>query len=143
MKLRLLSTLSLILCCAGSVLAYNLKYVRGLSNSSVLSIAQRPSGEMLFGTCDGLNSYDGNGMWLTAQNTGVVLYGNLVEDVKTVGGSNAVGVGTSFQRHIRSNTQAGEGTSLLRRQAQQCARAFESLLLRHRPYRSCAVFFVV
>ncbi len=42
---------------------------------------------MLFGTCDGLNSYDGNGMWLTAQNTGVVLYGNLVEDVKTVGGS--------------------------------------------------------
>lgn len=87
MKLRLLSTLSLILCCVGSVLAYNLKYVRGLSNSSVLSIAQRPSGEMLFGTCDGLNSYDGNGMWLTAQNTGVILYGNLVEDVKTVGGS--------------------------------------------------------
>ena len=41
MKLRLLLTLSLILCCAGSVLSYNLKYVRGLSNSSVLSIAQR------------------------------------------------------------------------------------------------------
>lgn len=42
---------------------------------------------MLFGTCDALNSYDGNDMWLTAQNTGVVLYGHLVEDVKTVGGS--------------------------------------------------------
>lgn len=102
MKLRLLSTLSLILCCAGSVLAYNLKYVRGLSNSSVLSIAQRPSGEMLFGTCDGLNSYDGNGMWLTAQNTGVVLYGNLVEDVKTVGGS--MWVLTNYGLNIMSPT---------------------------------------
>ena len=102
MKLRLLSTFSLILCCAGSVLAYNLKYVRGLSNSSVLSIAQRPSGEMLFGTCDGLNSYDGNGMWLTAQNTGVVLYGNLVEDVKTVGGS--MWVLTNYGLNIMSPT---------------------------------------
>ena len=102
MKLRLLLTLSLILCCAGSVLSYNLKYVRGLSNSSVLSIAQRPSGEMLFGTCDGLNSYDGNGMWLTAQNTGVVLYGHLVEDVKTVGGS--MWVLTNYGLNIMSPT---------------------------------------
>ena len=102
MKLRLLLTLSLILCCAGSVLSYNLKYVRGLSNSSVLSIAQRPSGEMLFGTCDGLNSYDGNDMWLTAQNTGVVLYGHLVEDVKTVGGS--MWVLTNYGLNIMSPT---------------------------------------
>lgn len=57
---------------------------------------------MLFGTCDGLNSYDGNGMWLTAQNTGVVLYGNLVEDVKTVGGS--MWVLTNYGLNIMSPT---------------------------------------
>lgn len=57
---------------------------------------------MLFGTCDGLNSYDGNDMWLTAQNTGVVLYGHLVEDVKTVGGS--MWVLTNYGLNIMSPT---------------------------------------
>ena len=46
--------------------AYDLKNITaadGLSNSSVLSIMARGDGRILFGTCDGLNAYDGNRVW--------------------------------------------------------------------------------
>ena len=67
--------------------AYNIRHISsgdGLSSSSVLTIEQQPNGTMLFGTVDGLNSYDGHKVWLTAFNAGQRLYGNLIEHVLTV-----------------------------------------------------------
>ncbi len=54
--------LLLLLLCAPKLFGYNLRNIsknEGLTNSSVLSIAQDNKGYMLFGTCDKLNIFDG------------------------------------------------------------------------------------
>ena len=67
--------------------AYNIRHISsadGLSASSVLTIEQQPNGTMLFGTIDGLNTYDGSKVRPTTLNAGQRLYGNLIEHVLNV-----------------------------------------------------------
>jgi len=86
MKIRLLLALLVFVL---HVQAYNIRHITnvdGLSSSSVLTIEQQSDGAMLFGTIDGLNSYDGHRVWPTTFNAGQRLYGNLIEHVVTVEG---------------------------------------------------------
>lgn len=68
-----------------SVYAYNLRQITnrdGLSNSAILSIGQDRDGIMWFGSCDGLNIY--NGVDITLYNptdAGKALSGNLIEHI--------------------------------------------------------------
>ena len=51
-----------LLCYTLNSNAYNLRQINnkdGLSNSSILSVGQDENHLMLFGTCDGLNIFDG------------------------------------------------------------------------------------
>lgn len=87
--MKRLTLFGLLLLCIGilHIQAYNIRHISsgdGLSSSSVLTIEQQPNGTMLFGTVDGLNSYDGHNVWLTTFNVGERLYGNLIEHVLTV-----------------------------------------------------------
>ena len=87
--MKRLSLFGFLLLCIGilHIQAYNIMHISsgdGLSSSSVLTIEQQPNGTMLFGTVDGLNSYDGHNVWLTTFNVGERLYGNLIEHVLTV-----------------------------------------------------------
>ncbi len=62
MNKTLLITVLLLLEMVGSIKAYNLKQLSwkdGLSNSAILSICQDRDGFMWFGSCDGLNLFDG------------------------------------------------------------------------------------
>ena len=73
------------LCYTISLSAYNTRQIsnnEGLSNSAVLSIFQDENGLMWFGTCDGLNMFDGSDIRvhksLDNENN---LSGNMIEDI--------------------------------------------------------------
>ena len=53
----------------------------GLSNSAVLSIHQDTRGTMWFGTCDGLNAFDGMTVSVYQSGGGKGLSGNMIEDI--------------------------------------------------------------
>ncbi len=79
-----IAILGLALFICQHALAYNIRHISGkdgLTNSSVLSLAQLPNGIMLFGTVDGLHSYDGIQVCNFMLNSGQYLRGNLIEDV--------------------------------------------------------------
>lgn len=68
-----------------SASAYNLRQISntdGLSNSAILSIYQDTNGLMWFGSCDGLNSFDGSdvSVYKSAENKND-LSGNMIEDI--------------------------------------------------------------
>ena len=66
--------------------AYNLKSITakdGLSNSSVLSIGQMKNGMMLFGTCDGVNCFDGTRVFTIPDFKGMATPGGIVLNVVT------------------------------------------------------------
>ena len=72
--------------------AYNLRQISnkdGLSNSAILSIYQDVNGLMWFGSCDGLNIFDGSGVSLyKSPENNNNLSGNLIEDIlETVEGT--------------------------------------------------------
>lgn len=84
MKIKLLLA---FMVCLQQLQAYNIRHITssdGLSASSVLTIEQQPDGIMLFGTIDGLNSYDGSQVRPLTLNAGQRLYGNLIEHVQNV-----------------------------------------------------------
>lgn len=68
-----------------SISAYNLRQISnkdGLSNSAILSIYQDTNGLMWFGSCDGLNIFDGSNVSLyKSQENNDNLSGNLIEDI--------------------------------------------------------------
>ena len=75
----------LALCYANSLSAYNIRQIsnnEGLSNSAVLSIFQDSAGLMWFGTCDGLNMFDGSSarIYKSLDNDNN-LSGNMIEDI--------------------------------------------------------------
>ena len=86
--MRKLLLIILLLCLnLQHILAYNIRHISsadGLSASSVLTIEQQPNGTMLFGTIDGLNTYDGSKVRPAIFNAGQRLYGNLIEHVLNV-----------------------------------------------------------
>lgn len=65
--------------------AYNLRQLtseNGLSNSAIQSICQDFEGYMWFGTCDGLNMYDGHSITVYKPTDGTnTLSGNLIESI--------------------------------------------------------------
>ncbi|MEG1585496.1 MAG: response regulator [Bacteroidales bacterium] len=65
--------------------AYNLRRIThkdGLSNSAILSMTQDPAGYMWFGSCDGLNRYDGiKANVFNTNNANYTLSGNLIENI--------------------------------------------------------------
>ena len=64
--------------------AFNLRQIShddGLSNSAVLSIHQDVRGTMWFGTCDGLNSFDGMAVTVYQVAGGGGLSGNMIEGI--------------------------------------------------------------
>lgn len=64
--------------------AWNIRQIsnnEGLSNSAVLSIYQDSEGLMWFGTCDGLNMFDGSNVQLYKSSDKNNLSGNLIEDM--------------------------------------------------------------
>lgn len=64
--------------------AWNIRQIsnnEGLSNSAVLSIYQDSRGLMWFGTCDGLNMFDGSNVQLYKSSVKNNLSGNLIEDI--------------------------------------------------------------
>ncbi len=64
--------------------AYNLKSISskdGLSNSSVLSFGQSHTQMMFFGTCDGVNIYDGTRIFPLPTIRGYNISGNIIEDI--------------------------------------------------------------
>ncbi len=68
-----------------SISAYNLRQISnkdGLSNSAILSIYQDTNGLMWFGSCDGLNIFDGSNinLYKSPENENN-LSGNLIEDI--------------------------------------------------------------
>ncbi|MDD4515168.1 hybrid sensor histidine kinase/response regulator transcription factor [Massilibacteroides sp.] len=68
-----------------SVFAYNLRQITnrdGLSNSAILSISQDKDGIMWFGSCDGLNIYNGVNIRLyNPDDASKALSGNLIEHI--------------------------------------------------------------
>lgn len=78
-------TLLISLLIQASVLyGYNLRQISntdGLSNSAVLSIYQDNEGFLWFGTCDGMNLYDGLDISRLAFSDGKSLSGNIIEDI--------------------------------------------------------------
>ncbi len=74
--------LAAMLCTALSAEAYELRSItiqNGLSNSSVLSILQQRDGKVAFGTCDGINAYDGVRAWKTQVGSKLFAEGNIIE----------------------------------------------------------------
>ena len=66
--------------------AYNLRQFsnkNGLSNSAILSLYQDEKGVIWIGSCDGLNIYDGNSIYLyhTINTTNTLLSGNLINQI--------------------------------------------------------------
>lgn len=62
--------------------SYNLKNVTakdGLSNSSILSFGQMANGVMLFGTCDGVNCFDGRRVYQLPLSKNSYLQGSVIE----------------------------------------------------------------
>ena len=70
---------------AVSLFAYNIRQIsndEGLSNSAVLSVFQDRSGLMWFGTCDGLNMFDGSDVHIyKSLDNDNNLSGNMIEDI--------------------------------------------------------------
>ena len=68
---------------AGS--AYNLRQINnkdGLSNSAILSLGQDTNHLMLFGTCDGLNIFDGKDIQvIRASSSEQTIVGNIIERI--------------------------------------------------------------
>ena len=82
MKLHLL--LCALLSCTLSSAAYNLRQIShrdGLSNSAILSIYQDDNGMMYFGSCDGLNIFDGAEVSIYGSNNDNYLSGNMIEKI--------------------------------------------------------------
>lgn len=82
---RLYCVLFLLVCLCGSACAYSLRQFtskEGLSNSAILSVCQDSDGLLWIGTCDGMNLYDGNRLWLyqpaDVRNS---LSGNLIDGI--------------------------------------------------------------
>ncbi|MCR5269909.1 MAG: helix-turn-helix domain-containing protein [Prevotella sp.] len=84
---RRLYGLFLLACVLKSTCAYNIKHIQGLTNSFVLSVEQKPSGEMLFGTLDGLDGYDGVRVWSADTHGKNSIRGRVVENVMCVNGN--------------------------------------------------------
>lgn len=66
--------------------AYNIKSITandGLSNSSIISIGQMQNGLMLFGTCDGVNCFDGTRVYPLQTLKDTYIPGNVIEDIMT------------------------------------------------------------
>lgn len=88
MRQLLITILSAVILMLGSmnIRAYNLKNITandGLSNSSILSFGQMQSGLMLFGTCDGVNCFDGMRVYPLPTFKGSYVPGNVIEDIVT------------------------------------------------------------
>ena len=81
---RKLCGLFLLACVLESTSAYNTKHIQGLSNSFVLSVEQKPNGEMLFGTIDGLDHYDGAHVWSADYHDKTNIRGRVIEKVMSV-----------------------------------------------------------
>lgn len=67
-----------------STSAYNLRQISnkdGLSNSAILSIYQDTNGLMWFGSCDGLNIFDGSNVNIYKSYDDNNLSGNLIEEI--------------------------------------------------------------
>lgn len=82
---RIIIPVFLFLLCSSSASGYNLRQISkkdGLSNSAILSMCQDREGFMWFGSCDGLNMYDGLRIrtYKPASDNNT-LSGNLIEDV--------------------------------------------------------------
>jgi signal transduction histidine kinase/ligand-binding sensor domain-containing protein/DNA-binding response OmpR family regulator len=84
MKIYLYFTFSVFLF-TSSASAYNVRQISnkdGLSNSAILSIYQDDDGFMWFGSCDGLNLFDGSNISVYKSPEGKNnLSGNLIEDI--------------------------------------------------------------
>lgn len=69
--------------------AYNLRQINnkdGLSNSSILSLGQDENHLMLFGTCDGLNIFDGKDIQVfRSTSSEQTITGNIIEKIITTG----------------------------------------------------------
>lgn len=90
MKLKTITSILLCLSCAAPLHADNIRRIssrEGISNNSILSLAQDKNGYIWFGTCDGLDLWDGE----TAENypfkdSGLrPLSGNLIEEIMNTG----------------------------------------------------------
>lgn len=82
---KTLIVLFLFQLCINGVSAYNIRQITnkdGLSNSAILSIYQDNKGLMWFGSCDGLNIFDGSriSLYKSPENKNN-LSGNLIEDI--------------------------------------------------------------
>ena len=69
-------------CMTSAGWAYNLRSVTskdGLTNSSVQAFCQMPTGMMLFGTCDGVNCFDGNRVFPLPPTKGTQVEGGIIE----------------------------------------------------------------
>lgn len=78
--------LSLFIISSIAVSAYNLRQISskdGLSNSAILSMLQDKNGEMWFGSCDGLNIFDGVKIkvYKNVLEKNNILSGNLIEKI--------------------------------------------------------------
>lgn len=77
-----------LLCCSSAGGAYNLRQINnkdGLSNSSILSLGQDENHLMLFGTCDGLNIFDGKDIQVfRSTSSEQTLNGNIIEKIITI-----------------------------------------------------------
>lgn len=76
-----------LLCYTSTGSAYNLRQINnkdGLSNSSILSLGQDENHLMLFGTCDGLNIFDGKDIQvLRSTPSEQTIVGNIIEKIIT------------------------------------------------------------
>lgn len=90
--------------------AYNLRQINnkdGLSNSSILSLGQDENHLMLFGTCDGLNIFDGKDIRvIRSTSSEQTITGNIIEKIITTG-SNTYWVKTNSGLN-KLNYQTGE-----------------------------------
>ena len=71
-----------LLCIATTGMSYNLRSITskdGLSNSSILSFGKMYTGMMLFGTCDGVNCFDGTRVYQLPAMKGAYVEGNIIE----------------------------------------------------------------
>ena len=76
-----------LLCYTLNSNAYNLRQINnkdGLSNSSILSVGQDENHLMLFGTCDGLNIFDGKDIQIFRSTpSNQAIKGNFIEKIIT------------------------------------------------------------
>lgn len=89
MKIRSILLLFAMVVATGTIQAYSLRQFssrNGLSNSAILSLCQDRYGFMWFGTCDGLNMFDGvNFQVYKPTDSANNLSGNLIENIVETG----------------------------------------------------------